>query len=157
MQTAFESDDFNFLSHGVNQHAFHRVFALLNFRHVVPIEAVASGHGQPIWISRIRRLRGPEDSSWKTIANRKYRCTPGAGVRPNHPLIAGARQSGRVSLRGAPLEAESHCVRVAILRDLLDRKQVFAIGGHFLIHKPASAMQIERCLRAAYSATAARR
>jgi hypothetical protein len=28
---------------------------------------------------------------------------------------------------------------------------------HLLIHKPASAVQIERCLRAAYSATVARR
>lgn len=49
------------------------------------------------------------------------------------------------------------CVLVAIVRDLLDLKQVFAAGVHFLIHKPASAMQIERCLRAAYSATVARR
>ena len=49
------------------------------------------------------------------------------------------------------------CVLVAIVRDLLDLKQAFAAGVHFLIHKPASAMQIERCLRAAYSATVARR
>src|SRR5215471_2192403 len=49
------------------------------------------------------------------------------------------------------------CVLVAIVRDLLDVKQVFAAGVHYLIHKPASAMQIEGCLRAAYSATVARR
>lgn len=49
------------------------------------------------------------------------------------------------------------CVLVAIVRDLLDLKQAFATGAHFLIHKPASAVQIERCLRAAYSATVARR
>ncbi len=49
------------------------------------------------------------------------------------------------------------CVLVAIVRDLLDLKQAFAAGVHFLIHKPASATQIERCLRAAYNATVARR
>lgn len=49
------------------------------------------------------------------------------------------------------------CVLVAIVRDLLDLKQAFAAGVHFLIHKPASALQIERCLRAAYSATVVRR
>lgn len=49
------------------------------------------------------------------------------------------------------------CVLVAIVRDLLDLRQVFAAGVHFLIHKPASAVQIERCLRAAYLATVARR
>lgn len=49
------------------------------------------------------------------------------------------------------------CVLVAIVRDLLDLRQGFAAGVHFLIHKPASAVQIERCLRAAYCATVARR
>jgi CheY-like chemotaxis protein len=49
------------------------------------------------------------------------------------------------------------CVLVAIMRDLLDMRQAFAAGVHFLIHKPASAVQIERCLRAAYCATVARR
>jgi CheY-like chemotaxis protein len=47
------------------------------------------------------------------------------------------------------------CVLVAIVRDLLDLRQAFAAGVHFLIHKPASSVQIERCLRAAYSATVA--
>jgi DNA-binding NarL/FixJ family response regulator len=49
------------------------------------------------------------------------------------------------------------CVLVGIVRDLLDLRQAFAAGAHFLIHKPASAVQIERCLRAAYNATIARR
>lgn len=49
------------------------------------------------------------------------------------------------------------CVLVAIVRDLLDLRQAFAGGVHFLIHKPASVVQIERCLRAAYCATVARR
>jgi len=49
------------------------------------------------------------------------------------------------------------CVLVAIVRDLLDLKQAFAGGVHFLIHKPASEVQIERCLRAAYNATVVRR
>jgi DNA-binding NarL/FixJ family response regulator len=48
-------------------------------------------------------------------------------------------------------------VLVAIVRDLLDLRQAFAAGVHFLIHKPASAVQIERCLRAAYCATVVRR
>jgi len=43
------------------------------------------------------------------------------------------------------------------LADLLDLHQAFAAGVHFLIHKPASVVQIERCLRAAYCATVVRR
>jgi CheY-like chemotaxis protein len=50
-----------------------------------------------------------------------------------------------------------HCVLVAIVRDMLDLKQSFAAGVHFLIHKPASEVQIERCLRAAYCARVAQR
>ncbi len=57
-------------------------------------------------------------------------------------------------VRRSPLNAD--CVLVAIVRDLLDLKQAFAAGVHFLIHKPASTLQIERCLRAAYSATVTR-
>jgi len=49
------------------------------------------------------------------------------------------------------------CVLVAIVRDLLDLREAFAAGVHFLIHKPASSIQIERCLRAAYCSTVARR
>jgi CheY-like chemotaxis protein len=43
------------------------------------------------------------------------------------------------------------CRVVAIVRDLLDAQQAFAAGVHFLIQKPASIVQIERCLRAAHS------
>lgn len=59
------------------------------------------------------------------------------------------------SVRGSKLNQD--CVLVAIVRDLLDLRQAFAAGVHFLIHKPASVVQIERCLRAAYSAMVARR
>jgi CheY-like chemotaxis protein len=48
-------------------------------------------------------------------------------------------------------------VLVAIVRDLLDLRQAFAAGVHFLIHKPASMLQIERCMHAAYGATVLRR
>jgi len=59
------------------------------------------------------------------------------------------------AVRGSKLNQD--CVLVAIVRDLLDLRQAFSAGVHFLIHKPASAVQIERCLRAAYSAMVARR
>lgn len=59
------------------------------------------------------------------------------------------------AVRGS--KSNQDCVLVAIVRDLLDLRQAFAAGVHFLIHKPASAMQIERCLRAAYCAMVARR
>jgi CheY-like chemotaxis protein len=59
------------------------------------------------------------------------------------------------AVRGSKLNQD--CVLVAIVRDLLDLRQAFAAGVHFLIHKPASAVQIERCLRAAYCAMVARR
>ena len=49
------------------------------------------------------------------------------------------------------------CILVAIVRDLLDLREAFGAGVHFLIHKPASVLQIERCLRAAYYASMARR
>jgi DNA-binding response OmpR family regulator len=49
------------------------------------------------------------------------------------------------------------CILVAIVRDLLDLREAFGAGVHFLIHKPASVLQIERCLRAAYCASMARR
>jgi DNA-binding NarL/FixJ family response regulator len=49
------------------------------------------------------------------------------------------------------------CVLVAIVRDVLDVRQAFTAGVHFLIHKPASVVQIERCLRTAYPASLARR
>jgi CheY-like chemotaxis protein len=59
------------------------------------------------------------------------------------------------SVRRSKLNQE--CVLVAIVRDLLDLRQAFAAGVQLLIHKPASAVQIERCLRAAYCATVSRR
>jgi CheY-like chemotaxis protein len=59
------------------------------------------------------------------------------------------------SVRRSKLNQE--CVLVAIVRDLPDLRQAFAAGVKFLIHKPPSTIQIERCLRAAYSATVARR
>ena len=59
------------------------------------------------------------------------------------------------AVRGSKLNQD--CILVAIVRDLLDLRQAFAAGVHFLIHKPASAVQIERCLRAAYSAMVVRR
>jgi CheY-like chemotaxis protein len=49
------------------------------------------------------------------------------------------------------------CIVVAIVRDMLDLRQAFAAHVHFLIHKPASMMQIERCLRAAQSSFVANR
>ena len=60
-----------------------------------------------------------------------------------------------VAVRRSKLNPE--CVLVAIVRDLLDLRQAFAAGVQLLIHKPASVVQIERCLRAAYCATVARR
>lgn len=59
------------------------------------------------------------------------------------------------TVRRSKLNAD--CVLVAIVRDLLDLRQAFAAGVDFLIHKPASTVQIERCLRAAYCARVARR
>lgn len=59
------------------------------------------------------------------------------------------------ALRRSKLNGD--CVLVAIVRDLLDLRQAFSAGVHFLIHKPASVVQIERCLRAAYSARVTRR
>jgi len=59
------------------------------------------------------------------------------------------------AVRGSKANQDS--VLVAIVRDLLDLRQAFAAAVHFLIHKPASAVQIERCLRAAYCAMVARR
>jgi CheY-like chemotaxis protein len=49
------------------------------------------------------------------------------------------------------------CVLVAIVRDLLDLRQAFAAGVHFLIHKPVTMKQAESCLRAAHSTFMARR
>jgi hypothetical protein len=51
----------------------------------------------------------------------------------------------------------SDCVQVAIVRDVLDVRQASMAGVRFLIHKPASVVQIERCLRTAFLASVARR
>jgi len=54
------------------------------------------------------------------------------------------------------LESLSHskmskqCVLIGIASDLSDLHHAFSAGLQFMIHKPASALQIERCLRAAY-------
>lgn len=57
-------------------------------------------------------------------------------------------------IRSSKMNHES--VLIAIVRDLLDMKQAFAAGVQLLIHKPASILQIERCLRAAYAASVTR-
>jgi DNA-binding NarL/FixJ family response regulator len=49
------------------------------------------------------------------------------------------------------------CILVAIVSEERQVRQAFAAGIHFLIHAPASEVQIERCLRAAYCATVSRR
>jgi DNA-binding NarL/FixJ family response regulator len=49
------------------------------------------------------------------------------------------------------------CILVAIVTDEQQVRHAFAAGIHFLIHAPASEVQIERCLRAAYCATVSRR
>jgi len=54
-------------------------------------------------------------------------------------------------------KVNQRCIVVAIVRDLLDAQQAFAAGVHFLIQKPASIVQIERCLRAAHSSFVAER
>lgn len=48
-------------------------------------------------------------------------------------------------------------VLVSIVRDVLDVRQACAAGVQFFIHKPAAAVQIERCLRAAFVTAVARR
>jgi CheY-like chemotaxis protein len=49
------------------------------------------------------------------------------------------------------------CIVAAIVRDLLDLRQAFAAGVHFMFHKPASVVQIAGCCRAVHSAIFARR
>lgn len=60
-----------------------------------------------------------------------------------------------LALRRSKLNQE--CVVTAIVRDLMDLRQAFTSEVQFFIHKPASAVQIERCLRASYCATIVRR
>jgi len=49
------------------------------------------------------------------------------------------------------------CLIVGIASDLLDLRQAFSAGVQFLIHKPASVVQIARCLQAAHSAIIVKR
>ena len=49
------------------------------------------------------------------------------------------------------------CLLIGIASDLLDLRQAFSAGVQFLIHKPASVVQIARCLQAAHSAVIVRR
>jgi CheY-like chemotaxis protein len=49
------------------------------------------------------------------------------------------------------------CVLTAVVSELSELQAAFAAGAGFVIHKPASPTQIERCLRAAYQATMCRR
>jgi ActR/RegA family two-component response regulator len=50
-----------------------------------------------------------------------------------------------------------HCLLIGIASDLLDLRQAFSAGVQFLIHKPASVVQIARCLQAAHSAVIVKR
>jgi len=50
-----------------------------------------------------------------------------------------------------------HCLLIGIASDLLDLRQAFSTGVQFLIHKPASVVQIARCLHAAHSAVIVKR
>jgi hypothetical protein len=59
------------------------------------------------------------------------------------------------TLRKSKMNKE--CLIVGIASDLLDLRQSFAAGVRFLIHKPASVVQIARCLQAAYSAIIVKR
>ena len=49
------------------------------------------------------------------------------------------------------------CLLIGIASDLLDLRQAFSTGVQFLIHKPASVVQIARCLQAAHSAVIVKR
>ena len=50
-----------------------------------------------------------------------------------------------------------HCLLIGIASNLLDLRQAFSAGVQFLIHKPASVVQIARCLQAAHSAVIVKR
>lgn len=49
------------------------------------------------------------------------------------------------------------CLVIGIAGDLLDLRQAFSAGVQFLIHKPASVVQIVRCLQAAHAAIIVKR
>jgi CheY-like chemotaxis protein len=48
-------------------------------------------------------------------------------------------------------------VLVGVVAESVEMRQAFAAGVHFLIHKPASVVQIERCLRVAYGSSVGKR
>jgi hypothetical protein len=49
------------------------------------------------------------------------------------------------------------CLLIGIASDLLDLRKPFSAGVQFLIHKPASMVQIVRCLEAAHAAVIVKR
>ena len=49
------------------------------------------------------------------------------------------------------------CLLIGIASDLLDLRQAFSAGVQFLVHKPASVVQIARCLQAAHAAVIVKR
>lgn len=49
------------------------------------------------------------------------------------------------------------CVLIGIASDLVDLRQAFSAGVQYLIHKPASVVQIARCLHAAHAAVIVKR
>lgn len=49
------------------------------------------------------------------------------------------------------------CLLIGIASDLLDLRQAFSSGVQYLIHKPASVVQIARCLQAAHAAVIVKR
>lgn len=49
------------------------------------------------------------------------------------------------------------CLLVGIASDLMDLRQAFSAGVQFIIHKPASVVQIVSCLQAAHAAVIAKR
>lgn len=49
------------------------------------------------------------------------------------------------------------CLFIGIASDLLDLRQAFSAGVQYLVHKPASVVQIARCLQAAHAAVIVKR
>lgn len=101
-----------------------------------------------------RLSRRSEPAPCDTEDRRRLRCC--VGHDSEHEFDAISLDWYEISDLGDFLSAvdrsnlNHECILVAIVRDLLDLRQAFA-GVHFLIHKPASVVQIDRCLRAAVS------
>jgi len=49
------------------------------------------------------------------------------------------------------------CLLIGLASDLLDLRQAFSAGVQYLVHKPASVVQIARCLQAAHAAVIVKR